>query len=154
MNSIINKNINLNKLAKSLKYNYSTAHPYPHCVIDELINSKLLNQVTKEFLIDNHQSVGFRNPNEKKITLNNWNKFGPETKKIINYLNSKPFIRFLENLTGIRDLISDNKLEGGGLHQINPGGYLKIHADFNKSTSNLDRRLNVLLYLNNTMQHH
>ena len=38
---------------------------------------------------------------------------------------------------------------GGGLHQIERGGYLKIHADFNRHPKfNLDRRLNLLLYLN------
>ena len=38
---------------------------------------------------------------------------------------------------------------GAGQHEIKPGGLLKIHADFNKhNISGLDRRLNVLVYLN------
>jgi hypothetical protein len=38
---------------------------------------------------------------------------------------------------------------GGGLHQIERGGYLKIHADFNRHPKfKLERRLNLLLYLN------
>jgi len=59
------------------------------------------------------------------------------------------FVEFLERLTGITQLVSDPHFEGGGLHQIRPGGFLKVHADFNKSRKlNLDRRLNGLLYLN------
>jgi hypothetical protein len=46
-------------------------------------------------------------------------------------------------------LISDPCFEGGGLHQIPRGGKLGIHADFNKHRRfGLDRRLNVILYLN------
>ena len=52
-------------------------------------------------------------------------------------------------MTGIQSLIPDPSFQGGGLHQIVPGGKLGIHADFNKhSRFGLDRRLNLLLYLN------
>ena len=48
---------------------------------------------------------------------------------------------------GIR--IPDEKLNGGGLHEIKAGGLLKVHTDFNKHpTNNFDRRVNVLIYLN------
>ena len=41
------------------------------------------------------------------------------------------------------------KKQKGGLHEIKQGGVLKIHTDFNKHpTNNLDRRVNLLLYLN------
>tara|TARA_B100000029_G_scaffold405506_1_gene405900 strand:- start:570 stop:1418 length:849 start_codon:yes stop_codon:yes gene_type:complete len=153
MNTIINKNLELDQLAKGLNYNYSIAKPFPHCVIDDLLNPELLNQITKEFLIKNGSHIDFNNPNEKKTALNNWGQFGPQTKKIIKYLNGQTFISFLEKLTGIENLISDNNLEGGGLHEISRGGYLKIHADFNKHSSlDLDRRLNVLIYLNKDWQ--
>ena len=38
---------------------------------------------------------------------------------------------------------------GGGFHQILQGGYLSVHADFNHhKPMNLERRINVLIYLN------
>lgn len=59
------------------------------------------------------------------------------------------FLKFLEELTGITNLISDPSFRGGGLHNIYRGGKLGIHADFNKHERyGLDRRLNLLLYLN------
>lgn len=71
------------------------------------------------------------------------------TRHFLYALNSSYFLRFLEQLTGIESLIGDPHFEGGGLHQIVSGGKLAIHADFNKHTSlGLDRRLNMLLYLN------
>jgi hypothetical protein len=67
----------------------------------------------------------------------------------MHFLNSQPFLEFLCILTGINTLLPDPYFEGGGAHQIMPGGHLKIHADFNKHIlTNLDRRLNVLIYLN------
>ncbi len=67
----------------------------------------------------------------------------------MHYLNSQPFLEFLSTLTGIENLIPDPFFDGGGCHQIQPGGMLKIHADFNKHPrTKLDRRLNVLVYLN------
>ena len=58
--------------------------------------------------------------------------------------SSAACLKFLEGLTGITGLIPDPYFEGGGLHQIEPGGYLKVHADFNwHKTLRLDRRINL-----------
>jgi hypothetical protein len=52
-------------------------------------------------------------------------------------------------MTGATGLVSDPFLEGGGLHQIARGGRLAVHADFSVHPRlGLDRRLNLLLYLN------
>jgi Rps23 Pro-64 3,4-dihydroxylase Tpa1-like proline 4-hydroxylase len=74
---------------------------------------------------------------------------GPATRRLLAELNSATFIDFLERLTGIAGLIPDPHFEGGGLHQIERGGHLKVHADFNRHPrTGLERRLNVLIYLN------
>ena len=64
-------------------------------------------------------------------------------------MNSHPVLQFLEKLTGIGGLIPDPSFAGGGCHQIEPGGKLQVHVDFNKlQPANLDRRINLLIYLN------
>jgi len=64
-------------------------------------------------------------------------------------LNSSTFLKFLEKLTGIKNLLTDPHLQGGGIHQIERGGLLRVHSDFNfHPVFKLDRRLNLLLYLN------
>ena len=57
---------------------------------------------------------------------------------------------YLEELTGIEDLIPDWTMDGGGLHQTLRGGHLNIHADFTTHHvhENWARRVNILLYLN------
>ena len=53
-------------------------------------------------------------------------------------------------MTGINEiLIPDPYLIGGGLHELRNDGFLNIHADFNRHPKmKLDRRLNILIYLN------
>jgi hypothetical protein len=67
-----------------------------------------------------------------------------------SYLQSDLFMYWLNQLTGIIEpLIADPYLSGGGYHEIKRGGFLKVHADFNKHPKlDLDRRLNLLIYLN------
>ena len=53
----------------------------------------------------------------------------------------------LETLTGIQGLMADPMLEGGGMHRIDSGGKLSVHADYNKHPSNpWYRRINLLIY--------
>jgi hypothetical protein len=71
------------------------------------------------------------------------------TRHLLAQFNSSTFTSFLEDLTAISGLIPDPHYLGGGLHQIEPGGLLKVHADFNRHEQlRLDRRLNLILYLN------
>lgn len=136
-------------LKNSLKY--TKAVPFPHIVIDDFFDSKILDTILKEFP-SNLEDIGRKNKNkaELKLSLNDPKKFSLETNNFINFLNSLIFIEFLQDITAIKEkLISDPYLIGGGLHELKNNGFLNIHADFNKhSKINLDRRLNVLIYLN------
>ncbi|MCS7004270.1 MAG: 2OG-Fe(II) oxygenase [Cytophagales bacterium] len=136
--------------AEELAPQYQKAYPFPHIVIDNFFDDKILEQVLEEFP-DAHQIdwQRYNSPNERKLACNKEEEFGNKTLHFIHMLNSSIFIEFLEKLTGIQNLIPDQNLIGGGLHQILPGGLLKIHADFNlHPKTKLSRRLNVLIYLN------
>jgi Rps23 Pro-64 3,4-dihydroxylase Tpa1-like proline 4-hydroxylase len=67
---------------------------------------------------------------------------------LVHELNSGPVVSFLEELTGIRGLLADPHLSGGGLHYMAPGGYLWPHTDFllNKH-GNLKRLINLILFM-------
>ena len=129
---------------------YRTAKPFPHVVLDDFFDAALLDQVLAEF--PNPGEIRWqRFDNEKEVKLASAaeSSFGPITRLLLYHLNSVTFLEFLGRVTGIANLISDPCFDGGGLHQIQRGGKLAIHADFNKHPRfGLDRRLNVLLYLN------
>ena len=149
--SFLNNNIDLNNIAFKYKQKYKMAEPFPHIVINDMFNPKILDDIINEFPdLSKKVAAKFDNPLEKKFAGLGNKLFGVQTNHFMNYLNSEVFINFLQNLTGIKEkLIADPRFIGGGLHEIKRGGYLKIHADFNKHTlTKLDRRINVLIYFN------
>jgi len=70
--------------------------------------------------------------------------------EVIRVLTSEAFVAWLREQTGIQNLMPDDSLEGGGLHQSKRGGFLNIHADFtvHPHKRNWRRRVNLLVYLN------
>ena len=129
------------------------ASPFPHAVIDNLFDDKLLEAVMESF---NRAEVEQKLNNTAKSTeLKFSSGRGDQAQNItcksfLRFLNSTEFIDFIQSLTGIREsLIPDPHFIGGGLHLIKKGGYLKVHADFAKHIeTDLDRRVNLLIYLN------
>jgi hypothetical protein len=74
---------------------------------------------------------------------------GRRMRNLVTELNGPAMLRFLQALTGIKGLIADPYYMGGGLHETKSGGHLGVHADFNvHKLMNLERRLNLLIYLN------
>ena len=132
------------------KTEYVGADPFPNIYFDNFFDPEMLNEVLNEFPdLTKNADLKFNDANEIKLASKGEYKFGEKTKAFMHYLNSQPFLEFLSLLTGIENLIPDPYYDGGGCHQIQPGGLLKIHADFNKHPkTKLDRRLNVLVYLN------
>ena len=140
----------MSALADSARTSYLRAKPFPHIVIDDFFDPALLEQVLAEFpKPDAIRWQRFDNVHEIKLASATEASFGPVTRLLLYHLNSITFLEFLAAVTGIDNLIPDPNFEGGGLHQIVRGGKLGVHADFNKHRRyGLDRRLNLLLYLN------
>ena len=131
---------------------YAAAQPFAHAVLEDLLEPAALEAALQEFPgVEAEGWIRFQNDYEVKLGLGAAKEsfLGPATRALIARLNAPAFLEFLETLTGIRGLIPDPYLFGGGLHQIVPGGYLKIHTDFPVHPKlGLKRRLNLLLYLN------
>lgn len=144
----------LSGLGAEARAAFCGASPFPHIVIDDLLPPSVLEEVLAEF--PDPAKVKWKqcyHENSKKLSCADEYLMGDKTRHLIGQLNSGAFLRFLEQMTGIEGLIPDPHLFGGGLHLIEPGGFLKIHADFNVHQQlKLDRRLNLLLFLNQDWQ--
>ncbi|MCC6571039.1 MAG: 2OG-Fe(II) oxygenase [Chitinophagales bacterium] len=140
------------ELGKQKNAEYMQADPFPSMYFDNLFDDDMLRKIIAEFpeIGKDKQDIKYENPNELKLATRGEYRFGPTTREFVHFLNSQPFLEFLQNLTGIKEtLLPDPYLEGGGFHEIKPGGYLKMHVDFHKhKLTKLDRRLNILVYLN------
>lgn len=144
----------LDELANQYRQAYAQGQPFPHIVIDNFLPESILDQVLTEF--PDPQKIAWKKFNtsaEKKLASTSELQMGANTRALLHELNSSIFINFLEQLTSIDGIIPDPHFIGGGLHQIEPGGYLKVHVDFNRHRRmRLDRRLNLLIYLNRDWQ--
>src|SRR3954452_25043353 len=140
----------LTALAEDRREAYASAQPYPHAVFEDFLPEGVLDSVLAEFPSPKGADwVAFDSATERKLATKDDAIMGPATRRLLAELNSATFIDFLERLTGIDGLIPDPHFVGGGLHQIERGGHLKVHADFNRHPrTGLERRLNVLIYLN------
>jgi hypothetical protein len=141
---------NMASAARGAHALYAAAKPFPHLVLDDFFDPALLERVLAEFPRPGEAAwQRFDNEREIKLASAAEASFGPTARLFLYHLNSITFLEFLTRVTGIENLIPDPCFDGGGLHQIEPGGKLAVHADFNKHPrTGLDRRLNVLVYLN------
>lgn len=136
---------------EALAASYASARPYPHIVLDRLFADDLVARLLAEFPRPDAPGWStFDNPQEKKLGFDLRRAgLGEAIQSFLCDLASPPMLDFIERLTGIDGLIPDPYLGGGGPHQILPGGFLEVHSDFNWHPKlRLDRRLNLLLYLN------
>jgi Rps23 Pro-64 3,4-dihydroxylase Tpa1-like proline 4-hydroxylase len=137
-------------LAKENAERYAHGKPFPHIYFDDFLPVEAAEAALRDFPEPRQAKWSeFNNPNEKKLAFDAVEKLPVSVRDVLYFLNSRPMVEFLETLTGIKGVIPDPYFVGGGLHQIKPGGKLAVHADFNHHERlNLDRRLNVLIYMN------
>ncbi len=144
----------LDALAEQRKGEFAAADPFPHLVIDDFLPNEIATQVLAEFPTPGDGWIHYSHFNERKLGLTDIERMGPTTRSVFDALWSDRFTGFLEKLTGIRDLITDPDLDGGGLHQSLPGGFLNIHTDFlaHNRHRHWSRQINLLIYLNKEWQ--
>jgi 2OG-Fe(II) oxygenase superfamily len=128
---------------------YTTALPFPHIVLDNFLDEEMLEVCVREFPTTAERNAAYTRSQENLKVEFNPESLSPPIRSLFHSFNSAAFVHFLENLTGIKGLIPDPWFVGGGFHEVAQGGHLNIHADFNyHEIMQLERRLNVLIYLN------
>ena len=140
----------LSEIAERHHQQYITADPFPHAVIDNFLPEEVAEEVLANFPDKSSEEwIQFQNAREKKLANNEDALMPPFIRHLLGQFNSAAMCTFVEKLTGIEGIIPDPYFWGGGQHQIERGGYLKIHADFNMQKKlRLDRRVNLLVYFN------
>jgi Rps23 Pro-64 3,4-dihydroxylase Tpa1-like proline 4-hydroxylase len=134
---------------------YQQAAPYPHIVLDDFLRSEAAESALAAFpAVSDAGWIHYVHVNEKKHGLNKMNLLPDAIQAVIREMNSPAFVAYLSELTGIPNLLADDSLEGGGLHQSKRNGFLNVHADFtvHPHKRNWRRRVNLLIYLNKAWQ--
>jgi len=128
---------------------YTSAQPFPHIVLDNFLDDEIAARCVAEFPSHASAHAAYDRAQERGKFEFNPELLSAPLRSLFYSFNSLPFILFLENMTGIKGLIPDPYFAGAGFHEVVEGGHLDVHADFNYHVAlNLERRLNVLIYLN------
>ncbi|MCB1365020.1 MAG: 2OG-Fe(II) oxygenase [Rhodobacteraceae bacterium] len=135
--------------AEPLAGAYRSRKPYNYGGYDGFLPAGILDRVKAELSRLPEAETSFDRPQERLKTSYIPERLPDYTRRLFHALNSRPVLAFVEELTGIRGLIPDPYFAGGGVHVVANGGHLDIHADFNHHAKmNLERRVNLLIYLN------
>jgi Rps23 Pro-64 3,4-dihydroxylase Tpa1-like proline 4-hydroxylase len=120
--------------------------PFPYWVIDGFMKPAEVRAINAEWPKEMEVKDG------KGSIKRHTTKLPPAAARFAEFMQCGAMIDQLERMTGIKGLIADKTMFGGGLHEIGKGGYLKMHVDFNLLPPDLYRRVNVLVYLNEDWQ--
>ena len=133
---------------------YRSAEPFPHTVIDDFIPHDLGRELSAAFPGPNDiEWVHPDNANNRRWYQHDETKLPAILRAMLREMNSRQFVLFIEQLTGIESLIPDPYFIGGGVHISGRDDFLKIHADFNwHHKLQAYRRVNALLYLSEDWQ--
>lgn len=133
------------RIDKQIEFN--SRKPFKHIILKDLFYDLQLKWSLIDFNLQVKEWIKKDASTSKKWSFNNL-----LTLTETHFYNSfllPPWLQFLERITGIPNLIPDPYFFGGGFHNIPRGGFLKMHVDFNIHDKwRLDRRLNVLIFLN------
>jgi hypothetical protein len=143
------------KYGESLSGDYCFAEPFPHIVIDDFLPAALIDKILENFPKEKLQNdvvfeMGYAGLHKRQVAPADCNGF---CREVFGFFNSTSIVQFLESLTTIPSLIPDPHFVGGGFHETSTGGKLGIHADFRINEQlHLNRRLNMIIYLNKDWQ--
>ncbi len=133
---------------------YETANPFPHIVIDDFLPPETLDEVLANFSQYNKDNwYKFDGQYELKLASKSEYFIPQFIRHVLHELNSGYVLNWLEKVTNVPGLVADTRLYGGGMHNIERGGKLGVHIDFNiENHTRMHRQLNLLLYLNKDWQ--
>jgi len=132
-----------------LAQRYQAATPYNHICLDNFLPESVAERVLTDLTKLPEAESSFARAQENLKSSYVPERLPDYTKNLFYAMNSRPFLQFLEQMTGISGLIPDPYFMGAGIHKTLNGGHLDIHADFNlHKQMGVERRLNVLIYLN------
>ncbi len=86
---------------------------------------------------------------KNKFALTKFGADHPVLQNAFDEFNGDKFLNIVKSIVDINDLVADDELFGGGLHQSVNGAFLDVHVDFNyHATTKYHRRMNAIVYMN------
>jgi hypothetical protein len=137
-------------VARARAAEFAAATPFPHVVLDGFLDAGAADALAGEFAGLDDGWTYYHHVNERKRGFARLDRMGAAGRAIVAALSSAEFLRALETLVGVASLLADPDLDGGGLHETPPGGFLNVHTDFLTHITHRSwtRQVNLLVFLN------
>src|ERR1700730_399765 len=148
-------NLRLPASLEDIKAAYRGSKPFPHVVMDNLFHEESLNPLLSEIAdMSSDQWVNVdRDPRERTVRMRSAAEMKQAGDHLVSMVHSAAFLYFLSEITGVRHLLPDPYLQGGGFAVMRRGDYFDVHADRNVAyDTGLTRRLAMIIYLNKAWQ--
>lgn len=131
--------------------------PVPNFAIDNFLKPDFAEEVLRNipsFEDALRQGQSFQAVNERgKVQLTDASKFPAPIARLNEALASDEFRAIMSHAMDIPNLLADEQLVGGGIHQTNARGHLDVHVDFNYiEDRQLHRRMNIIIFFNKGWQ--
>lgn len=149
----------LARRATAQRESFLGAKPFQHVVLEDFLPRDVIELLVREFPGPDDIAWEMHGPGRTqwsrdkriaKLATSDETKFGAFTRHFMAQLNSATFVRFLEELTGIPEILPDVTYSHCGLHSTGPGGRLMMHTDVNRHPhgTKMHQILNLIVYLN------
>ena len=138
---------------EELRRKFTTGKPVPNLAIDNFLDEAFAESVRVSYPeFEDVRKIGteFKAVNEKlKVQMIDVAKFPPAIAELNRLLATPEFLKDLAYITNMPNILADEALAGGGIHQTGSRGHLDVHVDFNfHRDMQAHRRLNLLIYFN------
>jgi Rps23 Pro-64 3,4-dihydroxylase Tpa1-like proline 4-hydroxylase len=141
----------LEKELVALKENFNSKKPFRYLCFENFFKTEMAEEILSHYpSIEDGKWDGTTYLDQKNKFQKTKFEENSTLDNVFKELNSTKFLKWLNELTDIEEeLIGDEELFGGGLHQSIKGAYLNVHVDYNiHPKTKFHRRLNVLVYMN------
>ena len=137
----------LKQLAENHRPAYLAAKPWPHVIIEDLIDPAAIATAENE---ESSRALRLQVRSLKRmVKAESAHVIGHAANDILDSLLTPEFVEFLEELTGVAGLVPDGTHRWAGIHVSPPGANQVIHRDFRlQPDTGMYHRVNVLIYLN------
>lgn len=136
--------------AAELSQRFARRAPFRHLIIDDFFAADFVQRLLQEFpAFERGNARNEQGELGGKSVVERIRELGPAFAQLDALVQSREFLCWLSQATGIPDLLYDPWYFGGGTHDNRHGQELDPHVDFNRHPENgWHRRLNLIVYLN------